>query len=210
MRNLIAAIATLLIISCSVNATSDETTLDAIYLWGAKLNIGGDDLVIGDMSSYEGEIPGVTGSGISAANSICEQYFSTSVDANNISVPAAYTLKHRAFLATSSELPQDFELQGVSDLPVKLPDNSGTQIANNWSALFTVDMDIDNAIPYFAWTGLSLSGTEYALGDNCSDWTATTGAVGKVNTYNVVDNDRFHNDDDYICLSTLRLLCITH
>ena len=110
-----------------------------------------------------GTIPGVTGKGIGAANSICEQYFSIDVDTNNISMSPGYSLRHRALLATSSELPQNFKLRGKNNLSVRRPDGSGTQIADSWTALFTGNTNISNPLitSDIAWTGLQLSGNEY-------------------------------------------------
>ena len=151
----------------------------SIHVWLTSCEVG---------SNMEG--CGNTMSEASGADNICQMRYA--VDGGE-SAPGG---THKAIIATSTSLPQNFSIPNKESRAVQRPD--GTPIANNWTDFFTasepISVPIADGPQRTFWTGLD---ADFGSDLNCSDWTATT-AQGAVGRSSKVDEKRL-GGDLYFC-----------
>ena len=163
--------------------------LDAIYLWVTGCGVHGT------MNPSEALPCGAeTGaSPLERADKTCQTEYARTMDipgmppilpslsdAERMNIEAGKTPVHRAFLASSGNLPQNFLLRGRDSLDVRRPvDNE--RISDSWADFFQANQDtavpIDTTISRYYHTGLERSGDSFVLGANCEDWT-NNGSAG--------------------------------
>ena len=185
---------------------SEGPVTTSIYLWITSCNVPGD------MNDCGNTTPGRAG-----ADSICEARYATDVDpidSERIDSERGGAPSHKALLADRTLHPKDDTgIPNKETRAIQKPDL--TLITDSWADFFDSSMTvgtiadgtIDDATLQLYWTGLNAS---FTLGVHCQDWmSAISGVRGNTGVQPSSNTERL-GFSDASCLSSYKLLCITH
>ena len=184
-----------------------------IYLWTTSCT------VTGNMTGCSN-----TDAGRDAADTICQNSYAgdagtaderTRIAGEDRGLNAAgenNPPSHRAVLADSNLLPQNFDIPNKENREIQIPDQ--TKISDNYQKLFDAGEDIDAifATAAFYWTGISgaLAAGSFQLGSHCDNWiSASSSDNGHDSTSTQLNHERFGRSVS-ACSSTNALVCVSY